>query len=59
MDIRSVALDQRGAVMILGAFLIIPMIAFAGGAVDLVRMSLIENRMQAGIDKAVLVAVTE
>jgi len=58
MDIRSVALDQRGAVMILGAFLIIPMIAFAGGAVDLVRMSLIENRMQAGIDKAVLAAAS-
>jgi len=55
---RSLARDQRGAVMIIAAFLIVPLFAFVGGVIDIVRFSLIESRLQSGVDTAVLAAAS-
>jgi len=54
----TIATDDRGSIFILAAFLIVPLAALAGGAVDLVRMSFLETRLQSSIDSAALSAAS-
>ncbi len=54
----SLRTDQRGSIAILSAFLIVPLIALIGGAVDLVRMSFLESRLQSAVDSAALSAAS-
>lgn len=55
---RSIVTDQRGAVAILAGFLLIPLIAFIGGAIDLVRVFQLESKLQSALDNAALSAAS-
>jgi len=56
MPTRSIGRDEKGSILIPAAFMLTILIGLIGGAIDLVRMSLIESKLQSALDNAALSA---
>ena len=52
----NVRLDRRGAIAAISAIVMVPVIGFAGLAVDLTRIWLLSARLKTSVDAASLVA---
>src|SRR4030081_1171561 len=56
---RYLRLRRRGAVAIMVALFVVPLVAMIGLAVDLSRIWLVKSRLQMSLDAAVLVAARD
>jgi len=56
MPTRSMRRDESGSILIPAAFTLTILIGLIGGAVDLIRASLIESKLQSALDNAALSA---
>lgn len=51
---RRLLNDQRGNVAVIVAFMLLPMVLIAGGAIDIARYEAYRSQLQDGVDRAVL-----